>query len=88
MYNIHMNEKDDFTYDNEEEAEMAQLHSIHLHMNAIAEVRKKIGKGPSLTHCEECGEEIPEARRIAVSGCKTCITCQENLDKRKKLYGA
>ena len=30
-----MNE-DDFQYNNEEEAEMAQLHSIHLNMNAVA----------------------------------------------------
>lgn len=27
--------------------------------------------------CLECGEEIPEARRRAVPGCRRCISCQE-----------
>lgn len=30
----------------------------------------------SATHCEACGEVIPEPRRIAVPGCKTCAECQ------------
>ncbi len=75
----------DFEYNNEEESEMAQLHSIHLHLNAIEEVRRKMPKGPSLEECEECGEEIPEARRIAAPGCTMCITCQEISEKKKRL---
>ncbi len=78
----------DFEYNNEEEAEMAQLHSIHMHMNAVAEVQKKLAKQrsqPSLEECEECGEEIPEARRIASPGCTMCITCQEISEKKKRL---
>jgi len=31
---------DDFVYNNEEEAEMGQLHAIHNNMNAIANVRR------------------------------------------------
>lgn len=31
--------------------------------------------------CLECGEEIPEARRNAVPGCKYCIECQEIIDR-------
>jgi phage/conjugal plasmid C-4 type zinc finger TraR family protein len=77
-----MNE-DDFQYNNEEEAEMAQLHSIHLNMNAVAEVRKKIKSGPSLLNCEECGDEIPEARRLAVRGCTMCVFCQELSERRR-----
>lgn len=34
----------------------------------------------SLTHCLECGCEIPEARRQAVPGCKYCVQCQEARD--------
>jgi len=30
----------------------------------------------SLTHCEDCDEPIPEARRQAVPGCTRCVTCQ------------
>lgn len=28
------------------------------------------------THCIDCDEEIPEARRRAVPGCKRCVDCQ------------
>ena len=83
MYNSAMNIDDDFHYDNEEEAEMGQIHALHLNMNAIAAVRRKMPTGPSLENCEECGEEIPEARRLAVQGCKMCIYCQ-TLSERKK----
>ncbi|OWU84243.1 hypothetical protein ATO6_14510 [Oceanicola sp. 22II-s10i] len=36
--------------------------------------------GESLTHCAECEEEIPEARRIALPGVKLCIDCQQERD--------
>ena len=81
-----MSDLEQFEYNNEEEAEMAQLHSIHIHLNAIEEVRKKLGTGPSLSHCEECGEEIPEARRIAIKGCKLCISCQEYEERNRRIY--
>jgi hypothetical protein len=86
-----MNHKDEFEYNNEEEAEMAQIHSLHLHMNAVAEVQRRLEKQaelPSLEECSDFGEEIPLARREAIKGVQRCIHCQETLDKRKKLYGA
>ena len=33
--------------------------------------------GESLTECEACGNEIPEARQKAVQGCTLCIACAE-----------
>jgi phage/conjugal plasmid C-4 type zinc finger TraR family protein len=36
--------------------------------------------GPSATHCDVCGEPIPEARRTAVPGCRLCVNCQEEMD--------
>jgi phage/conjugal plasmid C-4 type zinc finger TraR family protein len=80
-----MNHEDEFEYNNEEEAEMAQIHSLHLNMNAIAKVREQIKTGPSLENCEECGEEIPQARRLAVKGCTMCIYCQELSERNNKL---
>ena len=77
---------DDFVYNNEEEAEMVQLHAIHNNMNAIANVRRALeqqASQPSLTHCEECGDEIPEARRTAIRGVKLCVYCQQ-LQERSK----
>ncbi|MCR8546395.1 DksA/TraR family C4-type zinc finger protein [Salipiger sp. P9] len=36
--------------------------------------------GESLTHCAECEEPIPEARRSAIPGVKLCIDCQQERD--------
>ncbi len=36
--------------------------------------------GESLTHCAECEEEIPQARRDALPGVKLCIDCMEERD--------
>lgn len=36
--------------------------------------------GESLTECDECGNDIPEARRIAAKGCTLCIECQRVLE--------
>lgn len=67
------------------EEEMGQLHAIHNNMNAVAAVRKAMEKQaeqPSLSECEECGEEIPLARRLAVKGCRLCVYCKA-LTERK-----
>ena len=37
-------------------------------------------QGESLTHCAECDEEIPQARREAIPGVKLCIDCQQERD--------
>ena len=44
--------------------------------DAVARARSRIPRGESLTHCEDCGEEIPEARRRAVPGVRRCVRCQ------------
>lgn len=36
--------------------------------------------GPSLTHCEDCSGEIPEARR-ALGGKTRCVPCQSTFEK-------
>jgi phage/conjugal plasmid C-4 type zinc finger TraR family protein len=77
--------QDDFAYNNEEEAEMGQLHAIHNNMNAIANVRRELARQaaePSAEECEECGDEIPEARRLAMPGCKLCVFCKEIFERR------
>ena len=82
-----MNDINDFEYNNEEEAEMAQLHAIHIHMNAVAKHREAMDKQraqESLMECDDCGDEIPEARRIAIPGVQRCIHCQELVERRMK----
>ena len=76
---------DDWQYNNEEEAEMAQLHSIHMHMNAVAEVQKKLAKQaeqPSAEECTECAEPIPEARRKLIPGVMLCVDCKEYHERK------
>jgi len=41
----------------------------------------------SAERCEECGEDIPQPRRVAVPGCKTCASCQADLELLKKQRG-
>ncbi|UWP94228.1 DksA/TraR family C4-type zinc finger protein [Aliiroseovarius crassostreae] len=36
--------------------------------------------GESFTHCAECEEEIPQARREAIPGVKLCIDCVRDRD--------
>lgn len=41
----------------------------------------------SAKYCESCGEDIPEPRRVAVPGCKTCAECQGVIELRNKQRG-
>lgn len=38
----------------------------------------------SAFECEDCGEAIPQARRVAVLGCTTCIDCQTERERHAK----
>jgi len=51
--------------------------------DAVARARGQLGRGPSRTNCEECGDTIPEARRNAVAGVRLCIVCQQEADESK-----
>lgn len=33
-------------------------------------------QGESAEDCDSCGDDIPEARRLAVPGCRFCVECQ------------
>ncbi|WP_095157171.1 TraR/DksA C4-type zinc finger protein [Pseudomonas sp. Irchel 3E13] len=35
----------------------------------------------SATHCEYCGEAIPEARRVAVPGVVLCVPCKQHVER-------
>ncbi|WP_281983947.1 DksA/TraR family C4-type zinc finger protein [Thalassorhabdomicrobium marinisediminis] len=43
--------------------------------------------GESFTHCAECEEPIPEARRKAVPGVKLCVDCVSERDARVQQRG-
>ncbi len=40
--------------------------------------------GISATECVECGEVIPEGRRVAIPGVTLCAPCKELADVRKQ----
>ncbi|MBR9653571.1 DksA/TraR family C4-type zinc finger protein [Thalassovita aquimarina] len=48
---------------------------------------RKAPVGESLTHCADCEEEIPQARREAIPGVKLCIDCQQDRDGTYKARG-
>jgi phage/conjugal plasmid C-4 type zinc finger TraR family protein len=54
--------------------------------DAIKRVRSRAPKGPSLTHCEECGAQIPDARRKAVPGVRLCVSCQTAHDENESNF--
>lgn len=54
--------------------------------DAIKRARSRAPRGPSLKHCEECGADIPEARRRAVPGVRLCIACQTEQDKVESAF--
>lgn len=56
--------------------------------DAISSARRKLPSGESLLHCEECGDSIPEARRNALPGVRTCVSCQAALDETDPSRGA
>jgi phage/conjugal plasmid C-4 type zinc finger TraR family protein len=40
-------------------------------------------QGESATECDSCGDNIPEARRQAVPGCRFCLECQSRQEVRR-----
>ena len=55
--------------------------------DAVNRARSNLPQGESLKHCDECGKEIPEARRTAVPGVRLCIQCQAEADKKEIFSG-
>ena len=52
--------------------------------DAIKRARHELPRGESLEHCEECGKEIPAARRKAVPGVRLCVDCQSGKDRQRR----
>lgn len=49
--------------------------------DAVLAARARIPAGASEPFCLECGEPIPERRRAALPGVRTCIVCQSGRDR-------
>lgn len=51
-------------------------------LDAVTSARARIPAGESAAYCDECGEDIPEGRRQALPGVRTCVKCQSGRDSR------
>lgn len=61
-------------------------HALILSENGVQAAREALPDG-SITYmqCLECGDDIPEARRKAMPGCKYCVACQQYHDGKPKI---
>lgn len=59
-----------------DEIDLAQEINDRILGDAIAAQQRAMPRGENATHCEDCGEPIPEGRRKASPGCRRCIDCQ------------
>ena len=65
-----------------EQLEQAEKFESMTRNIGILTVLSQLPRGESKTHCEECEEPIPEARRQAVKGCTHCVDCAELLQRK------
>ncbi|QDP18896.1 DksA/TraR family C4-type zinc finger protein [Sphingomonas xanthus] len=49
--------------------------------DAVAIARLRMPAGESAEECDDCGDLIPERRRSALPGVRTCVVCQAERDK-------
>ena len=66
-------------------AQVAQELSLGLALNAVQKENAS-RSSVSAIECEQCGNPIPEKRRMALQGCNTCIHCQQVLERRGAGY--
>lgn len=50
--------------------------------DGVLTARARLPVGEGTEACVECGDEIPEARRKALPGARTCVSCQSGRDSR------
>ena len=50
--------------------------------DAVKRARASIPAGEDVEYCEDCGEQIPERRRRALPGTRTCVHCQSVRDAK------
>ncbi len=50
--------------------------------DGVSSARARLPNGDGTASCTECGEPIPEARRKALPGARTCVECQSGRDSQ------
>jgi phage/conjugal plasmid C-4 type zinc finger TraR family protein len=55
--------------------------------DAVSHARALLASGEGTRYCEDCGEEIAKARRVAQPSSRTCIGCQSLRDSKMRSVG-
>jgi phage/conjugal plasmid C-4 type zinc finger TraR family protein len=55
--------------------------------DAVLGARARLPTGESAEYCDLCGEDIPEKRRMALPGVRTCLACQSERDAKAVSVG-
>lgn len=55
--------------------------------DAILAARAAMPAGEGSEECVVCGDDIPEPRRRALPGVRTCVACQAERDKARAATG-
>ena len=55
--------------------------------DAVNNARAMMPAGEGADLCEECGDRIPDARRRALPGTRTCVPCQSTRDASVRAVG-
>lgn len=56
--------------------------------DAVLGARARLPAGEGAEFCDDCGELIPERRREALPGVRTCVACQSERDEEARRSGA
>jgi phage/conjugal plasmid C-4 type zinc finger TraR family protein len=48
----------------------------HTVKDAVLGAPARMPAGEGTDYCDDCGERIPERRRLALPGARTCVACQ------------
>jgi len=68
-----------------DDVDRAQEREERQREEALAKMQERaLAAGVSYSHCEDCGDPIPELRRQSAVGCTRCVFCQESFEKRGK----
>ncbi len=63
-------------------ADIAAEREAEFFADAFARQQRSLAQGAGLSHCAECGQEIPAARRAAIGGVRLCVQCQAEQERR------
>jgi phage/conjugal plasmid C-4 type zinc finger TraR family protein len=66
-----------------DELDLAQMQTELNNQLHIAVVRNDLYGGRGASHCVDCGDPIPAARRYHVPNACRCIACQSDEERRR-----